>query len=195
MKRLALFIAAIAVFALPSVASAHTASVKCDSTGVVFTYNANFPHAFIADERVNGVHYSFVIAPHVVSTHTIPGVIGTVVVSSDWGGPGSITQTTLTCPAPTPPPAAVCPSGTTDLGMSNGVKICGSEKIVYQQVIVPGPPPAPGTCPKGTKKVSFTNGVLTCKQVIHKTKVKIVKKIKYVQWCPLPPKPTPGVTG
>ena len=43
---------------LPGVASANTASVKCDSTGVVFTYNADFGRSKVSTEIVNGVSYA-----------------------------------------------------------------------------------------------------------------------------------------
>ena len=44
---------------LPGVASANTASVKCDSTGVVFTYNADFGRSKVSTEIVNGVSYAY----------------------------------------------------------------------------------------------------------------------------------------
>jgi uncharacterized repeat protein (TIGR01451 family) len=97
---------------LPGVASANTASVKCDSTGVVFTYNANFGRSKVSTEIVNGVSYRYTVPVYQVSTHTWPGVTGTIVASASWSG-GSIPKTTLHCPTPTltppPPPPAVTP--------------------------------------------------------------------------------------
>jgi Domain of unknown function DUF11 len=97
---------------LPGVASANTASVKCDSTGVVFTYNANFGRSKVSTETVNGVTYQYTVPVYQVSTHTWPGVTGTAVVSATWSG-GSIPTTTLHCPTPpppvTPPPPPVAP--------------------------------------------------------------------------------------
>jgi len=59
---------------LPGVASANTASVKCDSTGVVFTYNADFGRAKVSTEIVNGVSYAYNVPVRQASTHTWPGV-------------------------------------------------------------------------------------------------------------------------
>lgn len=181
----------VAMLAIPAMASAHSGSVVCNSSGVVFTYNANFATAKDATEVVNGTSYSFHVLPHVVNTHTIPGVTGTVVASSSWGGPGSIPEVTLTCPAPPTPPVVVnCPEGTTDLGMSGGVKLCETVKTVINTVVIPGPPPTPGTCPKNQKQLTFKDGVLTCqKTVTHiKTHTKVITKTRWVEWCPKPPK-------
>ena len=54
-KRLALLpiVALIALAALPTGASANTGSVKCDSTGVVFSYNANFDVATVSTETAS----------------------------------------------------------------------------------------------------------------------------------------------
>ncbi len=49
---------------LPGVASANTASVKCDSTGVVFTYNADFGRSKVSTEIVNGVSYEYTVPVH-----------------------------------------------------------------------------------------------------------------------------------
>jgi hypothetical protein len=101
----------IAAFALPGVASANTGSVKCDDTGVVFTYNANFGRDKVSTETVNGVVQTFLVKAHVVSTHTWP-VFGTLTVGATWSG-GSIPTVTLHCEAPpvpvAPPPAEVTP--------------------------------------------------------------------------------------
>jgi hypothetical protein len=88
---------------LPGVASANTGSVKCDSTGVVFSYNANFGRSKVSTEIVNGVSYQYTVPVYQVSTHTWPGVTGTIVASASWSG-GGIPKTTLHCPTPTQPP-------------------------------------------------------------------------------------------
>ncbi len=88
---------------LPGVASANTASVKCDSTGVVFTYNADFGRSKVSTEIVNGVSYEYTVPVKQVSTHTWPGVTGDIYASASWSG-GSIPKTKLHCPPPPPPP-------------------------------------------------------------------------------------------
>ena len=61
-KRLAAIpIIALVALAIPSVASANTGSVTCDSTGVVFSYNANFGRDKVSTETVNGVTQQFTV--------------------------------------------------------------------------------------------------------------------------------------
>jgi uncharacterized repeat protein (TIGR01451 family) len=103
-------IIAVIALAVPTVASANTGSVTCDSTGVVFSYNANFGRTKVSTETVNGVTQQFTVPAHTAITHTWP-VFGTLTVGATWSG-GSIPTVTLVCPAPatpTPPPPPVTP--------------------------------------------------------------------------------------
>jgi uncharacterized repeat protein (TIGR01451 family) len=103
-KRLAAIpIIAMIALAIPSVASANTGSVTCDSTGVVFSYNANFGRDKVSTETVNGVTQQFTVPAHTAITHTWP-VFGTLTVGATWSG-GSIPTVTLMCPPPPPPVA------------------------------------------------------------------------------------------
>jgi uncharacterized repeat protein (TIGR01451 family) len=94
---------AIGAIAFPGVAAANTGSVQCDSTGVVFSYDAHFGRAKVATETVNGVSEQFTVPKYTATTHTWP-VFGTLTVSSTWSG-GSIPTVTLVCPPPAPPVA------------------------------------------------------------------------------------------
>ena len=105
-------IVALIALAVPNVASANTGSVKCDSTGVVFSYNANFGRTKVSTETVNGVTQQFTVPAHTAVTHTWPGLFGTLTVGATWSG-GSIPTVTLQCPKPVspppPPPPPVAP--------------------------------------------------------------------------------------
>ena len=102
-------IVALFALAVPGVASANTGSVTCDSTGVVFSYNANFGRDKVSTETVNGVSQQFTVPAHTAVTHTWP-IFGTLTVGATWSG-GSIPTVTLVCPAPvTPPPPPPPPS-------------------------------------------------------------------------------------
>ena len=103
-------IIAVIALAVPSVASANTGSVTCDSTGVVFSYNANFGRTKVSTETVNGVTQQFTVPANTAVTHIWP-IFGTLTVGATWSG-GSIPTVTLVCPAPatpTPPPPPVTP--------------------------------------------------------------------------------------
>src|SRR6476646_3841008 len=99
-------IIALIALTVPGVASANTGSVTCDSTGVVFSYNANFGRTKVSTETVNGVTQQFTVPAHTAITHTWP-IFGTLTVGATWSG-GSIPTVTLVCSAPsTPPPPPV----------------------------------------------------------------------------------------
>ena len=102
--RLAALVAAVAIsaLALPAIASANTGSVKCDSTGIVFTYNADFGRTKVVTETVNGVKKLVTVQAHTLTTDTWP-IFGTNTVGAIWSG-GVIPTVTLTCPAPASPP-------------------------------------------------------------------------------------------
>lgn len=212
MKRI--FIGAIAaafLLAIPSLAGAHSGAVSCDSAGVLFTYNANFATAKTATEHVGNSVYTFNITPNVVNTHLVPlPATSPVVVSSTWGGPGSIIPRALNCPTappaclsgevnqsgecitPVPPPRPVCPVGYADAGLDHGILRCTITNTVIETI-----PPVYYECPKGTKLVSYKSGATICQKTVIKvkTKTKIKTVTRWVQWCPKPPKPTPGVAG
>jgi uncharacterized repeat protein (TIGR01451 family) len=107
--RLAALVAAVAIsaLALPAIASANTGSVKCDSTGIVFTYNADFGRQKVVTETVNGVTKLVTVQAHTVTTDTWP-IFGTNTAGAVWSG-GVIPTVTLTCAAPPPPPVAPPP--------------------------------------------------------------------------------------
>lgn len=173
----------IATLAIPTIASAHTGRVTCDSTGVVFNYDANFPANTAVTEHVNGINYSFIPTAFAVSTHIdpLPG-IATVTASATWVGGGTIAPTTLTCPVPAPPvvpPPVVPPTPP-------------APPIIVPPV-PPVVPPAPTpVCGKGFR-LHQSNHVNYCIKTV--VKVKTIVKIKYVWWCPLPPHKKSGVTG
>lgn len=186
MKRIIAILTAAIVFAIPAVASAHSGTVVCNSNGVVFTYNANFPvteNAFekVVDSSGNIQTVNFMVIAGQVTSNTIPGFTGTVTASSTWVGGGEIPPTVLTCPAvPTPIPAPV--------------------PVTPQPIPAPLPPatipPIHITipkCPKGTKRYGIFGGVLIC----TKRHVVVKIKIKLIRYTPVgPPKPRPGgVTG
>ena len=52
---------ALGALAFPGVSSANTGSVKCDETGVVFSYRANFNPSRVSTETVNGVSQQFTV--------------------------------------------------------------------------------------------------------------------------------------
>jgi hypothetical protein len=109
-RLVAIPIVALVALAVPGVASANTGSVTCDSTGVVFSYNANFGRDKVSTETVNGVSQQFTVPAHTAITHTWP-IFGTLTVGATWSG-GSIPTVTLVCPAPQappPPPVPVAP--------------------------------------------------------------------------------------
>src|SRR4029077_20842366 len=100
---------------LPGVAAAHTGSVKCDATGVVFSYNANFEQDTFVTENVGQAQRLVVVNQNTASTDTWAGITGTITVSASWPGGGTPEQTRV-CPAPpppvftTPPPPAAPPA-------------------------------------------------------------------------------------
>jgi uncharacterized repeat protein (TIGR01451 family) len=106
MRHIAAVIGAIAIYALglPGVASANTGSVTCNSTGVVFSYDAHFGRTKVVTETVNGVSKPFSVPKYTAITDTWP-VFGTLTVGATWSG-GTIPTVTLVCPAPPPPPVA-----------------------------------------------------------------------------------------
>lgn len=106
-RLVAIPIVALIALAVPGVASANTGSVTCDSTGVVFSYNANFGRDKVSTETVNGVSQQFTVPAHTAVTHTWP-IFGTLTVGATWSG-GSIPTVTLVCPAPAAPPPPVTP--------------------------------------------------------------------------------------
>ena len=103
-------VAVIASLAVPGVASANTGSVTCDSTGVVFSYNANFGREKVSTETVNGVTQQFTVPKYTAVTHTWPGL------SANAGRRGQVERrgdpdADAALPAPAAPaPAAPAPA-------------------------------------------------------------------------------------
>lgn len=200
---------------VPGIASAHSGTVTCDSRGVVFTYNANFPTTTTVTQDVSGVTKTVTVPRNTATVDIMPFTAATVVASSTWVGGGTIPPTTLTCPYTAPPvppceqfdavrnpecrpptpPAINCAPGTAEVSrVTEGV----NTTVLCERTVVPPVPPMP-LCPKGTKNLGVKNGILLCQRtkikVVNKTKIKW--KTKLVEWCPAPPKKhkTPGVTG
>lgn len=206
MKRLIAGIIAVVALAVPVTASAHSGTVTCNTTGVVFAYHSDFPVTTTVTEHVGSITKTVTVVAHTASTDTIPGITtppgGSIVASATWVGGGTIPPTTLVCPGPppappvTPTPPPTCKAGDVSEGIVNGVLVCDHTITI---VTPPAPPPPPPfvVCPKGTKNLGIQSGILTClkTQIKIKVKTKVITKIKWVVWCPLPPKPTPGVTG
>jgi uncharacterized repeat protein (TIGR01451 family) len=112
-RHAATLVAALAFFAvaLPGVASANTGSVKCDATGIVFTYNTDFGRDKDVTETVDGATKIVTVHARTLTTDTWP-IFGTHTVGATWSG-DTIPTVTLTCPAPTlvtPPPPPVAPA-------------------------------------------------------------------------------------
>jgi uncharacterized repeat protein (TIGR01451 family) len=110
MRRIGAAIAgAIAICALgaPGIASANTGTVTCNSSGVVFSYDAHFGRTKIVTETVNGVSKPFSVPKYTAITDTWP-VFGTLTVGATWSG-GSIPTVTLVCPAAPPVSPPVSP--------------------------------------------------------------------------------------
>lgn len=151
---------------LPNISSAHTGSVKCDSTGVVFSYNANFSSTTLVTENVadvvtgNSITQSVFVPRRnsIIDTVTAsnlgaiasPSLGGTpagtkLIARANWsdnGRAGSIGPVTLVCPdyvPPTPPAPPVCPTDTANEGMSNGVLVCVRTNTVTNTVTVTVP--------------------------------------------------------
>lgn len=203
MRKLIGIIAVLAALALPVSASAHSGTVTCNTTDVVFSYHADFPVTTVVHEKAGAVTKDFTVLAHTAATDSIPyvraGGNDVIVASSTWVGGGTIPPTTLIClgvtpvppvtpvPVPPVPNPPVCPAGTNSAGISNGVLVCVTPPPVV--------PPPFAICPKGDKSLGVKNGVLVCVQTKIKIVHKVTKIVKWVQWCPLPPKKTPGVTG
>lgn len=198
-----------AMFIVPGVASAHSGSVTCGASGVVFHYNGDFPITTTVTEHITSVtpnvNKTFVVTAHTAATDTIP-FTGLAIASSTWVGGGTIPPTTLNCPTPPANPVApVCPAGTVSDSLnylnSNLVELICVRTVtntVTNTITVHDLAPTPVyNCPKGYKQNNFIPGLLTCTRTVIKnhTKTKIVKQRVLIPWCPLPPHKTPGVTG
>ena len=121
-------IAALACLVVPGVASAHTGTVSCNSTGVIFHYNADFPTALTVTQNVNGVT-SQVLVPANTSVNFTQPLPGVASVTASATRPTNITVvpiTHLTCPVPPKPdptPAPICPEGTTQDASSTATAV------------------------------------------------------------------------
>lgn len=218
MKRIIAGLIAVCALALPSIASAHSGTVTCDTTNVVFTYHADFPLTTTVTEKAGAVTKTFSVPAHTAVTDTIPytpsGGNNTIVASSTWVGGGSIPPTTLicvgppptpnptppvqppecaaACPTPTPPARPFCPVGESERSYENGILTC-----VVTVIVNPPVPPTPvfPLCPKGTTSLGVKHGVMVCQKVKIKVVYRVTKIVRWVQWCPLPPHHKPGVAG
>lgn len=185
MRKFSIGIVALAIaLGIPTAASAHSGTVTCDSSGVVFHYNANFPITTTVTEKVvpglgGNSTKTFVVPAHTAVNDTVAAT-GTVVASSTWVGGGTIPPTTLTCPQPpTPPLVPTCAPGDVSQGIVGGVLVCQHTVTVIQTVTNT----ITQYIDKWHTKIRF------------KTKIKIVKQRVLIPWCPLPPKKTPGIAG
>lgn len=145
-------IAGVLMLAIPGVASAHTGSVKCDNTGVVFMYSSNFAHTTTVTEVVNGVSKTFTVPAHTAVTDTVDNPGGTVYAGASWkdgNASGQIPTTKLVCPV-------VCTPIVT-------------EKIVYVD--------RPVETVREVEKVVYVDRPVD--RVVTKTVVKWKTKIKY----------------
>lgn len=176
---------------LPSVADAHTGYVNCDSTGVVFHYNANFERDTYVLETVGEAIRVIKVEAHKASTDTWEGIKTTVTASAKWKH-GGIRPVTLTCPAPppppapvvvVPPPAPVVPPPAPVVPVTPVVPLTPTTTTPAKAATQPVKKKAP-KCPRYTYKIKFKNGVLICgkrviKMVPYKPdKVKGVAKIR-----------------
>lgn len=219
-KLLAAFVA-VCSLALPSIASAHTGSVRCDTTGVVFTYNANFQHNTAVTEVVKGAvtgnafAKGVTVLAHTASTDTIAlssltwpitAENGVLLVSATWSdgnAKGSIGPQYVTCPKPpttppvtNPPAQPVCPAGTNSAGISNGVLVCVTSPPPVQTVtntITVTVPAAPAKAPKCPKGTKLYR-VFGSSVICTKRHVVTKTKIKLIRYHPVttPKKPRVG---
>lgn len=206
----------VVIMALPTIASAHTGTVTCDSRGVVFSYNNNFQNPTVSTEFVkdstqgNGNQFQVTVPAHNAFTHIVAVTAPVVVASASWTdghSKGGIGPVTLNCPQPpkvTPPPTIIppaCPTNTVSEGMSNGVLVC--VRTITNTVQLPAPPANTVTvtvtapivalkCPKGTKVYRrYSSGVICTKRHV------VVKhSVKLIPYKPVgPPKKNHGVGG
>jgi hypothetical protein len=124
-------VALAAALTIPSLAAAHTGSVKCDGSNIVFSYNANFAHDTTVTEFVkdstsgNGTFKTFLVHAYTTATDTVPSPSSSVTASATWKDgtqSGSIAPVTLTCTQASTPVTACYPS-----------------EVVTQTVYTPGP--------------------------------------------------------
>jgi uncharacterized repeat protein (TIGR01451 family) len=141
---------ALAALAFPGVSSANTGSVKCDSTGVVFSYRANFNPSRVSTETVNGVSQQFTVPKWTAVTHTWPGLYGTLTVGATWQG-GQIKTVTLYCPTPLAPPQPVAPP---PVPVAPPAVVTPPAPAPVPAVVTPPAPPAAPAAPAVTPATS-----------------------------------------
>lgn len=184
-------LAAIVAAALPGTAQAHTGAVKCDATGVVFSYNPNFERDTQVTETVNGATRVVTVHRHQASTDTWAGVTGTAKASASWSH-GGIEEATLICPKAPPPPPPVTPPVTPPVAPPPAPPVAPPAPPVTPPAppappaapvappAVPATPPAPPAkpkkhprkppkCPKGTTRNTYNQktGVLICLRIVR----------------------------
>lgn len=190
----------VVIMALPTIASAHTGTVTCDSRGVVFSYNNNFQNPTVSTEFVkdstqgNGNQFQVTVPAHNAFTHIIAVTAPVVIASASWTdghSKGGIGPVTLNCPQPTPKPVE-CPPGT----MPEAGLVVTGRVVCIRTVTLPPLPPVVNTvyiyvdrpvtvvqpvedklkCPKGTKVYRrFGNSVICTKRhVVVKHSVKLI---------------------
>lgn len=180
-----------AALGVPGTAEAHTGSVICDSRGVVFTYNANFERRTAVTETVGaagevGAQRLVFVDRHVGSTDIWAGVTGTIVASAKWDR-GGITQVTLVCPKPPPPPVAPPvappppPVAPPPAAPPAPPAVVTPPAVPATPVTTPAtpavapkkvkPPVKAPKCPKGTTRNTYNakTGVLVCLRIVHDT--------------------------
>jgi hypothetical protein len=177
-------------------AAAHTGSVECDATGVVFHYNANFERDTYVTENVGDAQRLVLVRAHQSGSDTWLGVTGTVTAGASWRY-GSIPTRTLECPAPpTPPPAAPPAPPAAPPVVTPPAAPPAPPAVVTPPAAPPAIPTPPvkklpkPKCPRYTYRISYRHGVLVCgKNVI---KIRVVHDHKPKRATPVPPG---GVTG
>lgn len=197
MKRVICVAVFLVALAIPNIASAHTGTVKCDSTGVVFSYNNNFAHDTLVTESVkdstqgNGTVYSVTVPANKAFTHTVPAPSNSVIASAVWTdgySKGSIGPTIISCPVSPVKTPPVCPLNTVNEGVSNGVLVC----VRTVTNTLPAPPPItvtviktvpedeemPVKCPKWAKPYRVYDNMTLCIKthiiVKWKTRIKMI---------------------
>lgn len=183
MKRIVGILVVLGALVVPGVAQAHTGFVTCDSTGVVFHYNANFERDTLALEyvRQGDVTRTKVVGVkrRTASTDTFPGEVGKVVAWARWKG-GGIKPTWLDCPKPETPPTGPPPPPTnppppppvTPPAPPTAPPAPPAPPVAPPVTPPVTPPAAPPVCPPGTTKdeASSTATVAVC------IKIKLVPK-------------------
>lgn len=160
-----------------TVAKAHTGSVTCDSTGIVFHYNNNFSHDTTVTQYINGVQHQVVVNAYKSLNAGYDAPASYVVVKATWtdgNAIGNIPLTELTCP------------------YDDTITVCQGTPVV-NTVYTPGPATVQYVPYETTTYIDRWHTKI--KKITH-TKIKWKTHIIFIEkWKPGKKHNTPGVAG